>query len=222
MYKWLCALAVCPQPRWETTIAIGKALKPVGVEVTFDKLLLLARIPFLQSGILPGSLRIELLRELDETTERLAREVVREELEAIKAKVKDSHANYELNSQLAVQRFALSPQDASHKADIRYLLENGLLDKRQVEELETAVQRHAMAAQEEDYAQSSMMSKMALPFLPWINSWRKATNRPNYLKSLWLRRILLKPFQPPCFLSCFSFYLESRWHRSVVPNGLRE
>lgn len=195
VYKWLCALAVCPQPRWETTIAIGKALKPVGVEVTFDKLLLLARIPFLQSGILPGSLRIELLRELDDETERLAREVVREELEAIRARVKDSHANFELNSQLAVQRFALSPGDDSHKADIRYLLDNGLLDKRQVEELEKSVQRHAMSAPEEDYAQSSMMSKMA-PNIPTLDQFLEEREEPPESPQ--------RPFVTPDFIKAIS------------------
>ncbi len=163
VYKWLCALSVCPQVNWETTIAIGQALKPVGVEVTFDKLLLLARIPFLQTGILSGRLRLEMMQELDEETEALAREAIRRELEAIRAKVKDGHANFELNSQLAVQRFALDPKNKDYQADIRFLLNNGLLDKRQVSELEKAIVKQSQPVQEQNIQQSFFSKSIPIP-----------------------------------------------------------
>lgn len=188
VYKWLCALAVCPQPNWETTIAIGKALKPEGVEVTFDKLLLMARVPFLQTGILPGRLRIEMLNEINETTERLAREAIREELEAIKTQIKDGHANFELQSQLAVQRFSLHPDKMENKADIRYLLENGLLDKRQLTELEKAIQRHTFSAPEEE-TQQNFFTKSA-PIVPSLDEFLEETPPPP----------AEKPFLTPDFI----------------------
>jgi acyl carrier protein len=177
VYKWMCALAVCPQPNWETTIAIGKALKPKGVEVTFDKLLLLARIPFLQSGILPGRLRIEMLHEIDEETERLAREVIKEELEAIKAKIKGGHANFELQSQLAIQRFALQPDGEDSKSDIRFLLDRGLLGKRQVAELEKAVQQHTLSMPDQGLKEKSMFTKAA-PLVPSLDEFLEEAPPP--------------------------------------------
>jgi acyl carrier protein len=195
VYKWLCALSVCPQVNWETTIAIGQALKPVGIEVTFDKLLLLARIPFLQTGILSGRLRLEMMQELDEETEKLAREAIRRELEAVKAKVKDGHANFELNSQLAVQRFAVDPNNKDHKSDIRFLLNNGLLDKRQVVELEKALSKHTQPVQEQNIAQQSFFTKAA-PLPPTLDEFLAEQDEPPPPPE--------KPFVTPDFIKAIS------------------
>ncbi|KAA3624060.1 MAG: acyl carrier protein [Bacteroidetes bacterium] len=195
VYKWLCALSVCPQVNWETTIAIGQALKPLGVEVTFDKLLLLARVPFLQTGILSGRLRLEMMQELDEETEALAREAIQRELEAIRAKVKDGHANFELNSQLAVQRFALDPKNKDHQSDIRFLLNNGLLDKRQVSELEKAITKESQLVQEQNI-QQSFLSKMAPPPPPSLDEYlAEQEELPEPPK---------KPFVTPDFVKAIS------------------
>ena len=46
-YRWLRALAVCAQPDWALTLAVGRA---IGVQVTHDRLLRLTRIPWLSAN----------------------------------------------------------------------------------------------------------------------------------------------------------------------------
>ncbi len=141
LYTWLCALAVHQQPTWELTIAIGKALQPLGVEVTFDHLCLLARIPWLQSGDLHPRLRKELLNELDPKAEALARAAVKKELEVVQDLVGNSHASRALETNLAIQNFALAPEEYNHQKTIRFLLNNGLLNKKQIADLNQNLER---------------------------------------------------------------------------------
>lgn len=139
---WLKALAVYPTPTWEVTIAIGKALEPMGVKVNFDQLLLLSRIPWLQNSRFDPRLREEMLEQLDPQAEQLAREAVRSELEAVRGAAGRGHANITLETDLAVQQFALNPDDDSHQEAIRYLLASGLIDRRREAELNQVVERH--------------------------------------------------------------------------------
>ena len=60
VFEWLCALVIYPKPTWEITIAVGHALRDFGVEVNYDNLLLLSRIPWLQTGNLKSRLRDDL------------------------------------------------------------------------------------------------------------------------------------------------------------------
>ena len=142
MYLWVCAIAVCEQPTWELSIAIGQALQSKGVEVTFDNLSILARIPWLQSGDLHPRLRKDLINQLDPQTERLARAAVKKELELVKGLTSNGHANRALNTNLAIQNFAMAPESHDHQQTIRYLLSNGLLSKKQIAELNHTVERH--------------------------------------------------------------------------------
>ncbi len=138
LLRWVQALAVWPTPNWNTTVAIGRAL---GIDLTYDKLLLLSRIGWLQRGELRPRLRRELLDRLDAKDERLARAAVREELLAVADQTWGGSANTELQSQLAVQDFALQPEEAETRATIRYLLDHGLINQRQQAELERTVNR---------------------------------------------------------------------------------
>jgi len=136
LLRWVKALAVWPTPNWNTTVAIGRTL---GIDVAFDKLLLLSRIGWLQKGELRPRLRRELLDRLDAEDERLARAALREELLAVADQAWGGSANAELQSQLAVQDFALQPEEAETRATIRYLLDQGLLNQRQQAELERTI-----------------------------------------------------------------------------------
>ncbi len=138
LYRWLCALAVYPNPDWSLTIAIGNA---IGAPVNLDNLQVLAHIPFLQGKAFSPRLRKELLAELDEETEKKAREAVKKELEAIAPQLKNSHANLELQRNLAMQSFLLAPKDPEHADTIRHLLETDVLGKKQIAELNYAVER---------------------------------------------------------------------------------
>ncbi len=138
LLRWFRALTVTPTPVWETTLAIAKAL---GIPVSHDRLLALARIPALQEGAWHPRLLRELRQTLDKNDERLARTAVRAELEAVRDLAKDSHAARDLESSLAVQQFILDADDSDNQALVLALLNAGLISRRQEEELDFAVSR---------------------------------------------------------------------------------
>lgn len=136
-FRWLCALAVCAQPDWSLTLAIGRA---IGVEVTHDRLLLLTRIPWLSQNLPNDGLRLELLRQLSPADEQAARAAVAHELEAVRSVTANSFAETERTANAAVQNFALDPHDEAHKQAIRELRTLGLLSGSQEAELDFIVQ----------------------------------------------------------------------------------
>ena len=156
---WFLALAVYPQPNWELTIAIGRALQDQGVEVNYDNLLYLARIPSLREGRFEPRLRREMLRELDPVLEARARRVVREELEAVRLLAGKGHAGLELESELALQSFALDPTDPEARETIRQLLAAGLLTPQQRGDLSRTIEREE-TAQENDSTGSFLQSTL--------------------------------------------------------------
>ncbi len=138
VFRWLCALSVAPQPDWALTIRIARAL---GIEVTHDRLLLLTRIPWLADNSAPLDLRLQLMDRLSREDEKKARQAVAEELEKVKDAVEKSFASLERKSNLAIQRFALDPFHAEHKALIRTLLNRDMLSAGQIKELDFIVQK---------------------------------------------------------------------------------
>lgn len=142
LFDWLCALAVYPSPNWDMTIAIGEALHLYGVEVSYDNLLILARIPWLQNGVFSPKLRKELLDRIDPEIERLAREAVRKELEAVRTIIQGSHASLELETTLAIQNFALLPEDKEFQETIKSFIDQGVFNTKQIKELDETVSRH--------------------------------------------------------------------------------
>ncbi len=139
LLRWLGALAVYPAPSWELTLSIGEAL---GVAVTYDRLLRLSRLPWLQEGRLHPRLRREMLGQLAPENELTARRAVREQLRAAAADAAHSHANQELQTNLAIQDFAIDPEAEDHRAAIRYLLATGALDRAQRAELDLSLKRY--------------------------------------------------------------------------------
>lgn len=141
LYRWVCALAVYPKPDWNITLAIGRALAPFGIELNYDNILRIARIPWLQTGDISPKLRKELLNDIDPEAERLAREAVKIELEAVVALVQGSHANQEHKINLALQNFAVAPDNPVSQTAIRELLALGLITPRQLNDLNQNVER---------------------------------------------------------------------------------
>lgn len=140
LLTWLKALAVWPNPTWETTIAIGKALEPFGVNVSYDNLLLLARIPWLQEGRMNPRLRFEMLELLEPEIAKNARQAIVYELEEAQKELKEgSHASLELETGLAIQQFALLPEDDKSKIAIGNLLDQNIFNKKQIKELDIIV-----------------------------------------------------------------------------------
>jgi hypothetical protein len=138
LFRWLCATAVYPKPAWELTLAIGEAL---GLQYTYDDLLILSRITWLQTGELHPRLREELLDYASPEDERLAREAVRQELAAVAELSSRGAANQELQINLAIQDFALEPENPEFREAIRQLLDAGLIHRRQEAELDQVVKK---------------------------------------------------------------------------------
>lgn len=143
VYRWLCALAVYPNPHWQLTLGIGRA---IGAPVNFDNLLLLSRIPWLQGQAFHPKLRQELLDQLDPETDQLAREAVQEALAEIAPQVAGSHVNLAVQTNLAIQSFLLNPTDPEHSALITQLRQHKLLGKRQMLELDGGIRRKTNGA----------------------------------------------------------------------------
>ena len=204
LYRWLCALAVYPKPDWNITLAIGHALggaiptagefnsPAVGMAVNYDNLLILSRIPWLQSGDLSPRLRKELLTELDPATERIAREAVQAELQAVESLVQGSHANQEQQINLAMQNFSLAPQSPETQAVIRQLQALQLLTPRHVAELNQTLERHVAQVGLGETNQLLKMSKVA-PQTPDIQQFLEENKpkpeppaKPFFTQNFWL------------------------------------
>ncbi|MBI5917351.1 MAG: formylglycine-generating enzyme family protein, partial [Bacteroidetes bacterium] len=164
LYCWVCALAVYPKPDWSITLAIGRSLSPLGVEVDYDNLLIISRIPWLLTGDLPPRLRRELLADLDSEAERLAREAVQAELQAVETLVQGGHANQEHQINLALQNFAIAPDSLETQASVRELLALQLLTPKHFAELNQCVERHV--------GQRDLNKKMRKGMMSQANSFR--------------------------------------------------
>ena len=82
LIQWVSALAVYPYIDWKATVAIGKALEEQNSSkkksVTYTNLLRLSRIKWMQTGLIPDSLRLEMLSHLSNDSEVIARETMLE------------------------------------------------------------------------------------------------------------------------------------------------
>jgi len=140
LLRWVKALFIYPTPTWNVTIAIGKAL---GAPVNYENLLLLSRIPWLQEGEIPYRLWKEVWKKypLNDADERVAREALKEELEAVRNQTLKGFAERELEVGLAVQKFTLDPAVPENQKAIELLLAQGELDNLQLEGLDRVAKR---------------------------------------------------------------------------------
>lgn len=142
VFEWLCALVIYPKPTWEITIAVGHALRDFGVEVNYDNLLLLSRIPWLQTGNLKSRLRDDLTGYLSEDMKMAARQAIAEELEAVEKLVENSHASRSWETENAIQKYTLAPEDVEYQDLIQKLHQKGWFSKTQKTELEGTYYNH--------------------------------------------------------------------------------
>ncbi|MEM8891180.1 MAG: hypothetical protein AAGD28_24595, partial [Bacteroidota bacterium] len=134
LYKWVTASMLAAEPSWAMTLKIGKALdKASEVEadanklVSYDKLLKLSRIPWMQEGEAPLKLKKELLQELDPQTEELAREAILELLDETEVPV-DSQAFQQKQIQKSIHEAALYPENQELQEKLRFLWSNNMLN----------------------------------------------------------------------------------------------
>ena len=117
--QWLAALSIYPEPHWQLTLAIGKALEEQfsregkcrpGELVNFANLLLLSRIEWMQTGQWSESLRVTMMEQLDPGVEDVARRVLLSLLGRFELEYKvtaDSLVKGRLDLQKTVNRFLL-------------------------------------------------------------------------------------------------------------------
>lgn len=122
LFQWIAALAVYPKLQWELSLAIGKALfdkAGLGHQINFSNLLRLARISWMQEGMMPPELRLELLKKLQQENEVLARETILLSLKEIPTSdLKPGHAAYEeKETQRIINEFNLYAYDPVKYAD---------------------------------------------------------------------------------------------------------
>lgn len=76
LFQWACAIAIYPKIRWEIFIEIGKAVltsRGCPEKLNYSNLLKLTRITWLYEGYFPEYTRLELLKQLGEPEEMIAR-----------------------------------------------------------------------------------------------------------------------------------------------------
>lgn len=118
LFQLVCSLAVYPRLQWALTLALFNALlknntsdEPTA-ELTYDLLLKVVRIPWLNAERLDDNIRLQLLNALTAETEIIARETILELLNAVRPNtVHDTPAFTELNTQYNINAFFLFSHD---------------------------------------------------------------------------------------------------------------
>ncbi|MBC7775717.1 MAG: PKD domain-containing protein [Phycisphaerae bacterium] len=200
IYHWLRALVVYPELNWNVTIAIGRNL---GIDVRYEHLLLLARIPWLQEGVMKTSLWRAWWHQLPKADEKLAREAVEKELQAVIDDCRDGFANQKAQTRLAVQDFALHPNETKAQAAISFIFQETLPSSLLKEELDLVPVRHLGFELEEGPAGSTVKAFLEKKR---IKAWR-----PFYTLDFWLGNLSglgsLALFLCIAFMGAESFYV---------------
>lgn len=109
MFQWLCAIAVYPKITWEIILSIGETIN--STIVTYENLLKISRIKWVQNGNFPTRIRLELLKNLDSNYEIEARKTIIKLLEEESKKDDNSFSNNERIIQLIFNKFILFSYD---------------------------------------------------------------------------------------------------------------
>ena len=91
-YVWLSAGAVYPQLAWDLTLYLGAHLTDTNGEklLTENRLLKLARLPWLRHGLMPDWLRLRLIAGLNREQERAVRHAIEDLLQSALTPSRDS------------------------------------------------------------------------------------------------------------------------------------
>ncbi len=121
LIQWVSALAVYPYIDWKATVAIGKALEGKSDTqtklVTYNNLLKLSRIKWMQTGLIPDALRLEMLANLSNDSEIIARNTMLELFHEVEENISASSMiadEFELNK--TVNKFLLHTRNPSQHA----------------------------------------------------------------------------------------------------------
>ncbi|MEP7230813.1 MAG: acyl carrier protein [Ginsengibacter sp.] len=141
LVQWTSALAVYPYIDWKATVAIGKALEEKSNAkiklVNYTNLLKLSRIKWMQTSLIPDSLRLEMLSHLSNDSEAIARKTMLELFHEVEENITASSMivdEFELNK--TVNKFLLhtrNPEEhllsAAENERMKSYVENQWLDQ---------------------------------------------------------------------------------------------
>ncbi len=141
LVQWTSALAVYPYIDWKATVAIGKALEEKSNAkiklVNYTNLLKLSRIKWMQTGLIPDSLRLEMLSHLSNDSEAIARKTMLELFHEVEENITASSMivdEFELNK--TVNKFLLHTRNpaehllsAAENERMKSYVENQWLDQ---------------------------------------------------------------------------------------------
>jgi len=113
-FQWLCACAVYPELNWNLTLYLGMTDKNW---LTEDNLLKLIRLPWFRKGVMPDTLRWELIMSLDkEKNKEIRKEIIR--ILEKSPPPKDSYAYNQYSLNLAMQKWMLGKKSRKEKQEI--------------------------------------------------------------------------------------------------------
>jgi len=112
-FQWLCACAVYPELHWNLTLYLGMSDKKW---LTEDNLLKLIRLPWFRKGIMPDTLRWDLIVALDKEKNQAIREAIVKMLEK-NPPSEDSHAYNGYSLHLAMQKWMLGKKSRKEKQE---------------------------------------------------------------------------------------------------------
>jgi outer membrane protein OmpA-like peptidoglycan-associated protein len=105
LFQWVCAIAVYPKITWEMILAIGASIDEN--IVTYENVLKICRISWVQSSLFPTQIRLELLKNLYILIEIKARKAVITLLEEESVILPETFADNERKIQLTYNKFIL-------------------------------------------------------------------------------------------------------------------
>jgi len=113
-FQWLCACAVYPELHWNLTLYLGMTDKNW---LTENNLLKLIRLPWFRKGVMPDTLRWELIISLNkEKNKEIRQEIIR--ILENSPPHKDSHAYNHYSLNLAMQKWMLGKKSRKEKQEI--------------------------------------------------------------------------------------------------------
>ncbi|MEM6343348.1 MAG: hypothetical protein AAF927_05690 [Bacteroidota bacterium] len=126
-FQWLTALSLAPGLRWEMILKVGEAMQADQLVeekwMSYDKLMKLSQLPFVQAGEMPQSLRAQLAQRMDQETEAKARQAIL----SVLAEKAQGAPNLENKVQQTVQKAALEPENKDLQAKMKFLFHQGWL-----------------------------------------------------------------------------------------------
>jgi hypothetical protein len=114
LFQAVCALAVYPALKWPVTLALFDAIakQRTGLELSYDNLLKLSRIPWMHANKFEQALRLQLLGRMKPETEIIARETMIKLLDEAKGAIpQGSLAFKEFQTQFNINAFFLYARD---------------------------------------------------------------------------------------------------------------